>query len=388
MKTVKIFIMGVTGHGKSSFINYLLGHNVAETGVGKPVTQSLAAYNAKVNGIDVQVTDTKGLEAKDAEEQAKYIKEYLERHNVDTSFDERFHSIFYCLKPPRFLDFEVNLIKKVFRSINQPVNFIITNCDGLKSADARIKNETEATIKEMRKRIDSQFKDMPHRIFEVCSVDSNGTFKDPSIIKAFGKDKIINSLFNQVWDDASYVMSKICVKHYFSAVDEFLKNIRTSMESEYNSTKGHSAKANQDAAVAVVKKIPTDAMKRSFNQEVNHIYTKLSDYRDLICSYYQLFSSTIIDTMIDKIIADIKNIVNTQLNMEKLGAREALEKQLTGFWRIMAFTFKNKKITEKIFSDIVVNIRKKLSEDKLQKELESKFKKINEDARMWYDKAH
>ena len=62
--TVKILLLGKTGVGKSSFVNYLFDKELAQTGVGLPITQETTMYKSEVNGVDVEVYDTKGLEAK------------------------------------------------------------------------------------------------------------------------------------------------------------------------------------------------------------------------------------------------------------------------------------------------------------------------------------
>lgn len=60
MGKVNILIAGRSGVGKSTLINTIFGREVARTGLGRPVTDSIAWYEP--DGLPVRLCDTRGLE--------------------------------------------------------------------------------------------------------------------------------------------------------------------------------------------------------------------------------------------------------------------------------------------------------------------------------------
>ena len=74
-------IIGQTGVGKSSLINYLYGEKIAETGVGKPVTTNgFHEYDFELNGLPVCLFDSWGLEVgKDEQWMDDLNKEFQKR---------------------------------------------------------------------------------------------------------------------------------------------------------------------------------------------------------------------------------------------------------------------------------------------------------------------
>ena len=73
-KSAKILLLGKTGTGKSSFINYFIGKDVAKTGVGKPVTQGYCIEYDYSNGkYPIKIFDNQGFEAKTAATQKAAI---------------------------------------------------------------------------------------------------------------------------------------------------------------------------------------------------------------------------------------------------------------------------------------------------------------------------
>ena len=60
-----ILLLGQTGVGKSSLLNYLAGETLAESGVSSGIggiTRGINKYNVIINGQKCQVSDSEGLE--------------------------------------------------------------------------------------------------------------------------------------------------------------------------------------------------------------------------------------------------------------------------------------------------------------------------------------
>lgn len=190
--TANILLLGKTGAGKSSFINYFLNDDVAETGAGEPVTQELFHYYKCDTGkFPILIYDTKGLEANTAEQQVNEIISEVKRANHSDNIFNWFHTIFYVvsMSTARFEDYEAQLIKDMSKSISQHIHIILTHCDS-----------HENDVEEMRRTILSKIGDNDHvQIFPVVSVDikkRNGTE-----FHKRGKEEIEKSVFDLLWSD-------------------------------------------------------------------------------------------------------------------------------------------------------------------------------------------
>lgn len=97
LKHLNIIVAGKTGVGKSTLINAVFRDNLAETGMGKPVTDHMRKITKK--GIPLSIYDTRGFElGKEVQTDAKNevvdtISKGLASHDVN----EAIHCIWYCI---------------------------------------------------------------------------------------------------------------------------------------------------------------------------------------------------------------------------------------------------------------------------------------------------
>ena len=97
LKHLNIIVAGKTGVGKSTLINAVFRDNLAETGMGRPVTDHMRKITKK--GIPLSIYDTRGFElGKEVQAEVKKevvdtISKGLASHDVN----EAIHCIWYCI---------------------------------------------------------------------------------------------------------------------------------------------------------------------------------------------------------------------------------------------------------------------------------------------------
>lgn len=93
-----IVVVGKTGVGKSSLINYLYGNSVRKTGVGVPVTKSgFHSIDFTIKGLPVTLFDSNGLEVGTSEKWKKNLQQELEKRGTNSPFENWFHTVLYCI---------------------------------------------------------------------------------------------------------------------------------------------------------------------------------------------------------------------------------------------------------------------------------------------------
>lgn len=125
MPACNIVLLGKTGAGKSTLLNAVFGTDLAETGVGRPVTRHLQEH--RVAGLPVTIVDTRGIELSD---EADAIRDEFDAEidlRLRGHVDQRLHALWYCVSSEggRFeADVEASLLEHLARRL--PAIVVIT----------------------------------------------------------------------------------------------------------------------------------------------------------------------------------------------------------------------------------------------------------------------
>lgn len=93
MAKLNILLIGKTGVGKSTLINAVFRENLAQTGIGAPVTDHLEKIQKE--GVPINLYDTKGLEL--STQSQKEVQDEIIGLLNEARGEDRIHCIWYCI---------------------------------------------------------------------------------------------------------------------------------------------------------------------------------------------------------------------------------------------------------------------------------------------------
>jgi GTP-binding protein EngB required for normal cell division len=172
-----VVIVGQTGVGKSELINYLYGHTVVKSGVGKPVTKNgFHPINLTINSLPVTIFDSWGIEVSTYKQWIDELEQELRGRGLDKSADHWFHSVYYCINASstRVQEADIDIIKR-FQKDTYNVNVILTKADAV----------SEEKAEELSKEIKKQVGDIA--VIPVCSV---AEIRRGHTVPSFGKEDV------------------------------------------------------------------------------------------------------------------------------------------------------------------------------------------------------
>jgi GTPase SAR1 family protein len=187
-------ILGQTGVGKSTLINYLYGSKVVDVGTGRPVTGKNDFNRVTVpsnnSETDICIFDSWGLESDKAEDWKKVINAKL---SSTLSFDDMVYGIVYCMSysNDRIQDFEITMLKELL-SKGYKIVIVFTNAD----------NGGYATKKVIFR--DTLAKKLPeyqqkYSVVDICSQAKPKLGQSASSVSSFGKETLLEEIQKDVF---------------------------------------------------------------------------------------------------------------------------------------------------------------------------------------------
>ncbi len=121
---LNVLIAGRTGVGKSTLINSFFGGKMAETGQGRPVTQSTREISK--DGIPIKIWDTRGLELAAFKETIDELEQLVSERSKDKDPNKHIHLAWLCIQEGgrRVEDAEIELHQMLAK--HMPVIGVIT----------------------------------------------------------------------------------------------------------------------------------------------------------------------------------------------------------------------------------------------------------------------
>ena len=194
--STNVLIIGKSGVGKSSLLNYIFGRELQKVGVGAPVTKmEIKKFTYKYDDhFEMNIYDTWGLEpsVQKAEDWKNTIFKEIGRHD-EKKISEWFNTIIFCLnaKSARVEDFEIDIMEELLREKNH-VTIALTHCNSKSDPDGIVLRES---VKEELTKRGIEAPDDRNFVFisNVRKKLLGGT------VEQFGKEEIFISIIRNVW---------------------------------------------------------------------------------------------------------------------------------------------------------------------------------------------
>ena len=193
-----ILVLGKTGVGKTSLLNYLYGFDLP-TGAGLPKTGKGLHENVITrNGITYHIFDTWGIEADSLPEWRKEVLTLVRKRNTSPHISDWFHAVYYCFSAntARIEEAEIEEILVPLLQSGCKVIIAITNAeDGFRKQE-KIEGMKEYLQEELTKRL---HRDPQLEVVPVVSIAGETLAGDT--ISRFGRTEALEAAQYNLTDD-------------------------------------------------------------------------------------------------------------------------------------------------------------------------------------------
>ena len=292
-----LIVLGHTGAGKSSFINYLIGQELLKTGKGQPVTQNFDAYKEdKAFGLPTCIYDSRGLEVAEFKEMSDKIIRFIQEKCEKDDIYQWIHTIFYCINRTRARldDSERNLIRRIQEETMRTVHVVLTNCDGSSDDDAMKKYVRDALGRDTH----------IYCVSSVAEKTRRGTTEQ------FGRKEIMEGIFKVLWGDILHVMAKRTANQFSHHFENVMKDFSARLKVEVltKTTKFDEEEFAAICATLLEEKI--DDIK-TYNKAIAFISKQnISSFVQFFNQYGIAESFHVDETAIDDISSELSNLLD------------------------------------------------------------------------------
>ena len=205
LATLNIIVAGKTGVGKSTLINSVFREDIADTGVGRPVTEHMRRITKK--GFPLTMYDTKGFELnEDVQRQVKgEVMETIRSGFSTNDISKAIHCIWYCVNATsnRIEPEEIEWLRELGNEnldTQVPIIVVLTQCLSQKKS------------KELQQVIENENLNVV-QVIPVLAQDYE--IDDEYTAKAFGLDNLIRVMSEALPDELIVTLQhlqKVCLE--------------------------------------------------------------------------------------------------------------------------------------------------------------------------------
>lgn len=295
-----VVIVGKTGVGKSSFINYLFGANRMKTGVGEPVTQrGFESIETLINDLPVRLFDSWGLEADKADQWMSDLEKELNNRNYNQALEEWFHTIFYCISAggSRVEDYDMKIIK-MFLEKKYKVNVILTKVD---QASVKDIEAMEKAIKDDLKKSNMEEGSVEIPIIPIISEEKE--LRGGRKITRMGKKEVEKAIADGFWTSVTKRVPEMCIATLSGKIETWKKEQVCYINKKLNRWK---------------RKEIEDTLKKEVNKFISELNTKIisdsinKDIKNAINYFSEIYSSLFPEVSYNFKLSKLKNRVTNE----------------------------------------------------------------------------
>lgn len=309
MEGYNLMILGKSGVGKSSLLNYIFNQDLAKTGSGEPVTkQGFHLETGFLNGANVNIYDSWGLEPGKTDIWLNQFENFISAKRKERDIKKWIHTVIFCLSGEgmRMEPFEKKIIEFLKKEKLRPV-IVVTKADADK--DGIFKKEV--------------YKVTGKQPIEVCSVTKIiGLGKNKKEVKGYGREEIIENILT-------------------SSVDSFkdrFKYIKKRLLLERAKTGEHEVMVFVKKEIKRVETLINNISEEDSKAILNKVDSRLKNY-DIVTE--QIVNKLLIDAedfYKDKILSSYRNSnVSKQVLAKKFNNPD--KKKSLSFWEIILVPF-------------------------------------------------